>query len=180
MRCSFLSTVHSLRVFSRCQKGQADCRRRVPLIDVIHHHQAGVSPLTKNSRMQSAKHPHDFGRRPAELTAGGNHKCLDVSRAINSRHVATTAPLPETQKTKHSRSISSHCSSPARAKSMEDATRDAMPSTTSYRPMTIIVAATMKNGIGVQGGLPWRLPGEMKYFARGAFSRVCVISVSRS
>lgn len=36
-----------------------------------------------------------------------------------------------------------------------------------YRPMTIIVAATMKNGIGVSGGLPWRLPGEMKYFARG-------------
>jgi hypothetical protein len=32
---------------------------------------------------------------------------------------------------------------------------------------TIIVAATMKNGIGVNGGLPWRLPGEMKYFARG-------------
>ena len=43
-----------------------------------------------------------------------------------------------------------------------------MPSTAAYRPMTIIVAATMKNGIGVNGGLPWRLPGEMKYFARGA------------
>ena len=42
-----------------------------------------------------------------------------------------------------------------------------MPLKTSYRPMTIIVAATMKNGIGVNGGLPWRLPGEMKYFARG-------------
>ncbi|GHJ87366.1 hypothetical protein NliqN6_3768 [Naganishia liquefaciens] len=41
-----------------------------------------------------------------------------------------------------------------------------MPLKTSYRPMTIIVAATMKNGIGVNGGLPWRLPGEMKYFAR--------------
>lgn len=33
--------------------------------------------------------------------------------------------------------------------------------------MTIIVAATLQNGIGVAGGLPWRLPGEMKYFARG-------------
>ncbi|KAJ9098715.1 hypothetical protein QFC21_004363 [Naganishia friedmannii] len=40
-----------------------------------------------------------------------------------------------------------------------------MPSS-SYRPMTVIVAATMKNGIGLNGGLPWRLPGEMKYFAR--------------
>lgn len=33
--------------------------------------------------------------------------------------------------------------------------------------MTIIVAATKNLGIGVNGGLPWKLPGEMKYFARG-------------
>ncbi|KAL7419323.1 hypothetical protein Q5752_006161 [Cryptotrichosporon argae] len=32
--------------------------------------------------------------------------------------------------------------------------------------VTAIVAATLSNGIGLNGGLPWRLPGEMKYFAR--------------
>ncbi|OWZ28427.1 dihydrofolate reductase [Cryptococcus neoformans AD2-60a] len=32
--------------------------------------------------------------------------------------------------------------------------------------ITAIVAATAENGIGLNGGLPWRLPGEMKYFAR--------------
>ncbi|KAK4686853.1 dihydrofolate reductase, partial [Tremellales sp. Uapishka_1] len=39
-----------------------------------------------------------------------------------------------------------------------------MPSAPS---MTAIVAATLTNGIGLNGTLPWRLPGEMKYFARG-------------
>ncbi|TXT07131.1 hypothetical protein VHUM_03301 [Vanrija humicola] len=34
------------------------------------------------------------------------------------------------------------------------------------RSITAIVAATLDNGIGREGGLPWRLPGEMKYFAR--------------
>jgi hypothetical protein len=33
--------------------------------------------------------------------------------------------------------------------------------------LTAIVAATKSNGIGLNGGLPWRLPGEMKYFAKG-------------
>lgn len=33
--------------------------------------------------------------------------------------------------------------------------------------LTAIVAATTSNGIGLNGGLPWRLPGEMKYFAKG-------------
>ena len=33
--------------------------------------------------------------------------------------------------------------------------------------ITAIVAATKSNGIGMNGTLPWRLPGEMKYFARG-------------
>nr|Q07801.1 RecName: Full=Dihydrofolate reductase [Cryptococcus neoformans var. neoformans JEC21]AAB26198.1 dihydrofolate reductase [Cryptococcus neoformans] len=32
--------------------------------------------------------------------------------------------------------------------------------------ITAVVAATAENGIGLNGGLPWRLPGEMKYFAR--------------
>lgn len=27
-------------------------------------------------------------------------------------------------------------------------------------------------GIGAGGGLPWKLPGEMKYFARGASMRL--------
>lgn len=35
------------------------------------------------------------------------------------------------------------------------------------RSLTAIVAATVDGGIGREGGLPWRLPGEMKYFARG-------------
>jgi hypothetical protein len=39
------------------------------------------------------------------------------------------------------------------------------------RPLTAIVAATLDNGIGREGGLPWRLPGEMKYFARGESAR---------
>ncbi|ORX34016.1 dihydrofolate reductase-like domain-containing protein [Kockovaella imperatae] len=34
------------------------------------------------------------------------------------------------------------------------------------RSMTAIVAATTSNGIGKNGTLAWRLPGEMKYFAR--------------
>ncbi|OCF30774.1 dihydrofolate reductase [Kwoniella heveanensis BCC8398] len=37
---------------------------------------------------------------------------------------------------------------------------------TTRRSITAIVAATTANGIGINGGLPWRLPGEMKYFAR--------------
>ncbi|WWD07502.1 hypothetical protein V865_005603 [Kwoniella europaea PYCC6329] len=42
-----------------------------------------------------------------------------------------------------------------------------MSSTSSTKPsITAIVAATTNNGIGLNGGLPWRLPGEMKYFAR--------------
>jgi dihydrofolate reductase len=36
--------------------------------------------------------------------------------------------------------------------------------------LTAIVAATKSNGIGLNGGLPWRLPGEMKYFAKGKSS----------
>ena len=32
--------------------------------------------------------------------------------------------------------------------------------------VTLIVAATTKNGIGQAGKLPWRLPQEMQYFAR--------------
>ena len=31
--------------------------------------------------------------------------------------------------------------------------------------MAMIVAATSQNGIGCKGGLPWRLPREMRYFA---------------
>jgi len=50
---------------------------------------------------------------------------------------------------------------------------------TSLRPpptmeLTLVVAATVANGIGHSGGLPWRLPGEMAYFAKvtsGAPSR---------
>jgi dihydrofolate reductase len=37
---------------------------------------------------------------------------------------------------------------------------------TSMTRLTIIVAATIKNGIGQSGRLPWRLPQEMAYFAR--------------
>jgi len=40
---------------------------------------------------------------------------------------------------------------------------------TSPRRLTAIVAATLDGGIGMEGGLPWRLPGEMKYFARGRY-----------
>jgi len=32
--------------------------------------------------------------------------------------------------------------------------------------ITLIVAATRANGIGLNGGLPWKLPLEMAYFAR--------------
>ena len=32
--------------------------------------------------------------------------------------------------------------------------------------LTLIVAATLQNGIGQSGRLPWRLPQEMAYFAR--------------
>ncbi|WRT64631.1 uncharacterized protein IL334_001564 [Kwoniella shivajii] len=38
--------------------------------------------------------------------------------------------------------------------------------TQGRQSITAIVAATTSNGIGLNGGLPWRLPGEMKYFAR--------------
>ena len=32
--------------------------------------------------------------------------------------------------------------------------------------LTIIVAATKANGIGINNSLPWRLPKESKYFAQ--------------
>lgn len=32
--------------------------------------------------------------------------------------------------------------------------------------LTLIVAATIANGIGHGGALPWRLPNEMAYFAK--------------
>lgn len=32
--------------------------------------------------------------------------------------------------------------------------------------LTLIAAATLTNGIGINGGLPWRLPKEMAYFAK--------------
>ncbi len=32
--------------------------------------------------------------------------------------------------------------------------------------LTLIVAATITNGIGHGGSLPWRLPNEMAYFAK--------------
>ncbi|KAG8695499.1 dihydrofolate reductase [Ceratobasidium sp. 394] len=32
--------------------------------------------------------------------------------------------------------------------------------------LTLVAAATLTNGLGVRGGLPWRLPREMAYFAR--------------
>ena len=41
------------------------------------------------------------------------------------------------------------------------------PMPSAGRSMTAIVAATRSNGIGKNGTLPWRLSGEMKYFARG-------------
>lgn len=37
--------------------------------------------------------------------------------------------------------------------------------------LTAVVAASMQNGIGAQGGLPWRLPKDMAYF-RSATSHV--------
>ncbi|KAI0348092.1 hypothetical protein BDW22DRAFT_54143 [Trametopsis cervina] len=36
--------------------------------------------------------------------------------------------------------------------------------------LTLIVAATLQNGIGQSGRLPWRLPQEMAYFARATTS----------
>ncbi|KAF8455422.1 dihydrofolate reductase-like domain-containing protein [Terfezia claveryi] len=41
-----------------------------------------------------------------------------------------------------------------------------MPPTTPYPQLTLIVAATTQLGIGLTGGLPWRLKAEMAYFAR--------------
>ncbi|WWC59618.1 uncharacterized protein I303_102177 [Kwoniella dejecticola CBS 10117] len=50
---------------------------------------------------------------------------------------------------------------------MSAASTTATTSETGAKPsITAIVAATQSNGIGLNGGLPWRLPGEMKYFAR--------------
>lgn len=45
--------------------------------------------------------------------------------------------------------------------------------TANKRSLTAIVAATLDHGIGREGTLPWRLPGEMKYFARGEFAQTC-------
>jgi len=42
-----------------------------------------------------------------------------------------------------------------------------MPPSPTRSSLTLIVAATSSNGIGLNGGLPWRLPEEMKYFANG-------------
>lgn len=43
---------------------------------------------------------------------------------------------------------------------MSQATSHTKPS------VTLIVAATLHNGIGATGRLPWRLPNEMAYFAK--------------
>lgn len=40
----------------------------------------------------------------------------------------------------------------------------------SSQSLALIVACTAKNGIGKDGGLPWRLPKEMGYFARATSS----------
>lgn len=38
-------------------------------------------------------------------------------------------------------------------------------------PLSLVVAATLRNGIGAQGQLPWHLPKDMAYF-RAATSKV--------
>lgn len=40
------------------------------------------------------------------------------------------------------------------------------PLSTTMTSLTLIVAATLTNGIGQGSRLPWRLPQEMAYFAR--------------
>ena len=32
------------------------------------------------------------------------------------------------------------------------------------REFELVVAGSLENGIGIKGELPWRLPGDMKYF----------------
>ncbi|CAE6463432.1 unnamed protein product [Rhizoctonia solani] len=46
------------------------------------------------------------------------------------------------------------------------AKKDILTMSSPLPQLTLVVAATLTNGIGAKGSLPWRLPREMAYFAK--------------
>ncbi|CUA73907.1 Dihydrofolate reductase [Heliothis virescens] [Rhizoctonia solani] len=48
----------------------------------------------------------------------------------------------------------------------QETSRDILTMPSPLPQLTLVVAATLTNGIGAKGSLPWRLPREMAYFAK--------------